>query len=474
MHKRLVLLGICVAVALGAVALKGVSPAVGAGGGTISGRVVNDLNGDSTAQTDEPGLSGWLVTLQDANNVSTHAETRTDSNGGYHFSNLAPNEYEVYLPCAGQPRVWGATLGEFDNLVATVDSGSTASDVDFPVMPIDAPPSRPRTATISGKVVLDQDRDGDAEASEPGVSGWPLRADPSEMSSVCFPESETNVVTDSNGNFTFSGLIPGHYYIYEDSSQQAPLKTWAQFGPGRQTSVNMGPKWLSGEPVETRAAQTSEAMIGVIPLDGSASVSGSIYADLNKNGSRDADEPTAKAGCWMGIGYRIGDAYVGIDPLLLANCDPDGLYRFSGLAPGSYVVGSLFQFSSAINPPEEGPGMSWNEITLSAGQQLTGVDFGYESVPAGLTEAPTVEPSPTPQPTLEPPLPLATTSSTSPATGGASGRAGQVGPPNTGAGPAQGAGSRQLPDALAAAFAVLGFGALAVAAGRRIDVRTRR
>ncbi len=36
MHKRVVLLGICVAVALAAVARDGFSPAVGAGGGTIS------------------------------------------------------------------------------------------------------------------------------------------------------------------------------------------------------------------------------------------------------------------------------------------------------------------------------------------------------------------------------------------------------------------------------------------------------
>jgi hypothetical protein len=153
-------------------------------------------------------------------------------------------------------------------------------------------------------------------------------------------------------------------------------------------------------------------------------------------------------------------------------------YHFSGLASGSYFVGALFQFSPAVNPPDDHYGTSHSEVTLSQGQQLTGVDFGFESIPANLLAEPTAEPSPTPQPTPEGPIaPTATpTTPLLPGSAGGPGSVGLVAPPSTGDGPSPAPSPDRPATALVLLFGAigLGLGALAVAAGRRIDVRTRR
>jgi serine-aspartate repeat-containing protein C/D/E len=469
MSRRSIYLAIIALVAFVAFALGGNAHVTSAAAGSISGRVVNDVNQDGVAQADEPGLSGWRVTLEHPGEESR--ETHTDVNGRFSFSNLSPGDYDVDLSCDGQPSLWGATPGETTGFSFTLDSGANLSDVDFPVVPIAASPSRPHTATITGRVVLDEDRDGDPENSEPGVSGWPLNAYPVDMDTVCFSEPEKQTVTDSEGHFSITGLAPGQYYLNEDQDQQAPLEVWAQYGPGRSISSDAGVEMLSGEPVETRAGRTSEATIGVISLKGTASVSGSIYGDLNKNGSRDPNEPVAKTGVWMALAYRVGDVYVGVSPFLQHYDFGNPPYHFSGLVPGGYFIGALFQLSQAINPPPDTYGVSHTEITLSQGQQLTGVDFGFESIPAGLLSEPTPEPSPTLEPA--PQVTPAEPTMSSPTTGGGPGRAGAVNPPNTGSGPSSGRSDR-LPDALAVAIGVLGLAALVFAARRRIDVGVRR
>ncbi|MGA2286428.1 MAG: SdrD B-like domain-containing protein [Dehalococcoidia bacterium] len=461
MNRKVLSIAIVVSVALTAVALKGVSPAAGAGGGTISGRVVNDVDQDGVAQAGEPGLSGWLVTLDHSGEASR--EAHTDSNGRFSFSNLSPGDYDVDLSCDGQPSLWGATPGETTGFSFTLEAGADRSDIDFPVVPIDTPPSRPHTATITGRVVLDENRDGNPDNREPGVGGWPLIASPVDaLNTVCFSESDEQTKTDSSGHFTFSGLAPGQYSLNEDQNQQAPLEVWGEYGPGKDVSTGAGVNILLGAPVDTQAGRTSEATIGVISLKGTASISGSIYADLNKNGSRDPDEPVAKDGCWVALAYRVGDAYVGVSPFLQHFDFDNPPYHFSGLAPGGYFVGALFQLAQAINPPPDlNYGESHTLVTLSEGQQLTGVDFGFESIPPNLLAEPTVEPSPTPQPAAD--TPAAATPQLLPGPNGGSGSLGVIAPPSTGGGPSARVGydERDLVVLLAAGSTLLGAGIVA-------------
>ena len=62
--------------------------------GAISGSIFNDLNGDGTRQTGEPGLQAWTVQLQSSTGAILQ-QTTTDSAGNYSFSGLALGTYTV-------------------------------------------------------------------------------------------------------------------------------------------------------------------------------------------------------------------------------------------------------------------------------------------------------------------------------------------------------------------------------------------
>lgn len=61
--------------------------------GRITGMKYNDLNKNGTKEANEPGLSGWTITLRQGNTVAY--TTVTDANGNYEFSNVAPGNYKV-------------------------------------------------------------------------------------------------------------------------------------------------------------------------------------------------------------------------------------------------------------------------------------------------------------------------------------------------------------------------------------------
>jgi protocatechuate 3,4-dioxygenase beta subunit len=63
---------------------------------TISaqGTIFNDVNGNGTQDTGEPGLQGWIVGLRNASGGVVATQT-TDSNGHYVFTGIGPGAYSV-------------------------------------------------------------------------------------------------------------------------------------------------------------------------------------------------------------------------------------------------------------------------------------------------------------------------------------------------------------------------------------------
>ncbi|MCJ8283636.1 MAG: Ig-like domain-containing protein, partial [Rivularia sp. ALOHA_DT_140] len=64
----------------------------------IQGIAWNDQNGNAIQDTDEPGLEGWTIYLDDNNNGqldTNETSTFTDANGNYNFTSLTPGNYTV-------------------------------------------------------------------------------------------------------------------------------------------------------------------------------------------------------------------------------------------------------------------------------------------------------------------------------------------------------------------------------------------
>ena len=385
---------------LGACALAlsgGTYPVAAQNTGSISSRVVNDVNHDGMAGADEPGLSGWLVKLESTGNEPLLRETRTNAEGRYLFRDVPFGDYDVTLPCDRQPSLWGGTPNEFGVYSIALQPGSHAED-GFAVIPIDTPPSRPHTATITGRLVQDQDRDGDLEAAEPGIGGWEVTADLPDQP-TCFPESIKTVTTDTDGRFHFAGLVRGRWVLAPGVPENPPLKRWAVYSPDSGTFSDGENDWLAGIYADVSEAGTTDATIGIIPLEGTASISGVIYFDSDRSGVYDQGEPLVEDS-FCGIIYRTPKGYSPVLPNLGGGA-VDGRYEFSGLAAGSYMVGEVFLSGIAVNPSAGANGFPESLVTLADGEQRTGVDFGFALPPGG--------PTPEIVPTAEPPTPIAPT-----------------------------------------------------------------
>ncbi|MGA2286429.1 MAG: SdrD B-like domain-containing protein [Dehalococcoidia bacterium] len=443
MHKRLVLVGICVAVALTAVALKGVSPAVGAGGGTISGRLINDVDGDGNPDdAAEPGLAGWRVELAEGADQGTPqtVETKTDRNGEYHFDDLPPGLYALSIPCDQQPHLWIATWPAAQTFSAvTLDAGADSEPVNFLLKLVDQAP--PANGSINGRLTWDQNRNAQADPNEGGAGGWTVRVSFPDAPQ-CFPVEDQVVSTLSDGSFRVPGLMAGTY-LATISPPAGAVMPYVLDYPGTSDHAAGWGGWdiynYNAE-VEVPGGGIVNLVVGIVDLAGTGSVSGQLYWDKNQDGTRGADEPVVACDCAVELMVNTPHGFAAISGDLTASIG-NGSYTYSGLAAGEYRV---FVWPRTV--PEAG-GDSMKDVTLSADQSLNNVDFGLWFTSDQAT--PTVVPG------SGPPTPVPTSASA------------HITSPNTGSGPQPATSST-----FAAAFALAFVGAGAVTL--TIVVRRRR
>jgi hypothetical protein len=436
MHRLFMLLGICAAVALAAIAFGGRNPAVRAdGGGSISGRLINDLDGDGDpGDVNEPGLPGWRVVLwkETEHGQSDPVELRTDRNGGYDFQGLAPGGYEVIVPCEGQPQLWMATWpSSYAEVSPTVEEGRDSGPIDFLLKTFDESPQP--TGSISGRLTWDENRNGQPDPSEHGAGGWTVDIGMRDKPQ-CFTVEDKQATTSASGDFTVSGLIAGTYVA---STVQPPegSTTWYVLDyPGvTQEDFGWGDFFSFDASVEVPEGGTGQLAIGVLDMTGTGSISGEFYLEQNADGVRNPAEPLADCHCSIILGVRT---LLGFAPVSRRLPTPaDSRYVLDSLAAGEYQVSPIPKSSRTASP-------LFRTVNLPEDGHVTGVDFGVSS----LLGEPTSPPS-------------------NPAAGAVTG----VHAPESGGGPSPEASSRRIPFAVALGFA--GAGAFTLASGLRRRLR---
>src|SRR5207245_813544 len=151
--------------------------------GTKSGQKSNDLNGNGTKDSGEPGLALWEVRAYvDGNGngppdsrETTVASTTTDALGNYTLS-LNPGTYVVCevlqsgwtqsFPTGNTRCAAVSGLGQA-GYALTVSSNSSESNNDF---------GNFQQGTKSGQKFNDLNGNGTKDSGEPGLSGWTIRA----------------------------------------------------------------------------------------------------------------------------------------------------------------------------------------------------------------------------------------------------------------------------------------------------------
>jgi hypothetical protein len=178
---------------------------------SIGDRVWEDLDADGVQDAGEGGVGGVTVRLFDGAGTEV-GSTVTSDDGSYVFSNLTPGAYQVEIDIPGGFVASPRDQGSDDAKDSDIDSGGvmaqTTLDSNENDLRWDAGLTRP--ASIGDLVWEDLDGDGIQDPGEPGIAGVTVRLFNSGGTQV------RSTVTDADGEYLFSNLMPGVYHIEID------------------------------------------------------------------------------------------------------------------------------------------------------------------------------------------------------------------------------------------------------------------
>ncbi len=178
-----------------------------------------DVNGDGIRQADEPGLAGVQIYIDlngngalDAGEPSTFTladdpATTVDETGQYAFYDLAPGTYIVreVVPAGYRQTFPVDATGQPTGYTVGLKSGQIVTGCDFG--------NRPLLGFIGGRKFEDLNRNGNADAGEPGLAGWTIYIDANNNGTL--DSGEQSTVTTEDGSYYFANLPAGSYILRE-------------------------------------------------------------------------------------------------------------------------------------------------------------------------------------------------------------------------------------------------------------------
>lgn len=179
---------------------------------SVCGTKYEDLNGNGSRQTGEPGLGGWRIELL-AGTEDILQTTETDSQGRYCFAQIGPGAYSI-REVLSNGWIQKSPGGTGIHTIAT-ESGKNLDNLDF---------GNFQLGRVSGMKFNDLNQNGAFNSGEPGLASWTIFADLNQdgvlnnpkVSGVCDSSAtEPCAKTNSNGQYTIRGLDIGTYPLRE-------------------------------------------------------------------------------------------------------------------------------------------------------------------------------------------------------------------------------------------------------------------
>ncbi len=295
-------------------------------GGSISGKKIDDLNGDGAIEVGEPALQNWLIRLA-ANSISLDS-VQTQVDGSYSFTGLYPNQYVVSEKLeGGYQQTLPTAPGTY-----TIDimKGVLADNKDFGNFEL---------GTMSGMKFNDMDGNGVKDIGDNGISGWKIYIGGTRVDST---------LTDANGNFTFTNLSLGSYTLIEEVQSG-----WLPTAPVGGTY---------SETITTSGTDLTGKNFGNFEK---VNISGMKFNDMDGDGTKDAGD-NGLSGWKIYLTGSVTDS---------AMTDANGNYSFVGLGPGTFLLSEETQagwVQTTSNP---------SAITTASGTDVSGQNFGnFEKV----------------------------------------------------------------------------------------------
>lgn len=354
------------------------------------GNVVwNDLNNNGQQDAGEPGVEGVAVTLYNSSNVAV-ATTKTDAFGNYVFNNLDPGTYNVGfsgLPSGftfSTPQNSGNDTTDSDiNNVGTGRTGNYTLAAGDKNMTVDAGLFKSgANYTLGNYVWMDTDKDGIQDANETGLAGIMV---------ILYNASGNPIdttYTNKDGGYLFTNLSAGNYSVKvqnlpfgttptaKDASGSTDANDSDADPNGTTAQVTLGP----GNPNDMTLD------IGIMPAPNAtqtATLGDKVWFDTDNDGIQDVGEAGiagVKVYLYAANGTTILDSTI---------TDGKGEYRFTGLSPGNYIVGTRLPSGYTVSPNGAGTVTTDNNgttpvagisksglVSLGAGEDNLSVDFG--------------------------------------------------------------------------------------------------
>ncbi|MGB3736726.1 MAG: SdrD B-like domain-containing protein, partial [Ilumatobacter sp.] len=306
---------------------------------SVGDLVFDDLDGDGSFDSGEPGLDGIDLELVDGNGVVVDTAT-TGTDGAYVFTGVAPSplDYTVRLVAATLPAGYDPTTPA--SLEITATSGNDVDTADFGLA---------TTGSIGDYVFDDLNGNGlqdDGVPADRGISGLTVT-----LSGGTLPSAVTTF-TDANGAYLFDDLDPGDYVV----TVTGPTGAIATTSGGDSQPVSL----QSNQAITT--ADFGYAF--------GASVGDRIWNDLDANGIDDAEPGLA--------GVEVLLSGNGVD--LSATTDGNGDYIFAGLTPGEYTVAvnsTTIPVGASSGTQLSPTTVDTTTLTVQSGDIVDTVDYGY-------------------------------------------------------------------------------------------------
>ncbi len=267
---------------------------------TIQGIKYLDVNLNGSYDNGDTPLANWTINL--ANTSGPVGTQVTDANGFFQFTNLVPGQYTIseivqpgYLNTSAKTLNVTLTSGLVLNVTNTFGAFGNI-----------------QLATIQGIKYLDVNLNGTYDNGDTPLANWTIN-----LANISGPVDTQ--ITDANGFFQFSNLVPGQYTISE-IVQPGYLNTSA-----KTLNVTLS----SGEVLNVT---NSFGAFGNVQL---ATIQGIKYLDVNLNGTYDnGDTPLAN---WtINLANSSG-------PVEYKSTDANGFFQFNNLVPGQYTISEVVQ-----------------------------------------------------------------------------------------------------------------------------------
>jgi SdrD B-like domain/Domain of unknown function DUF11 len=308
---------------------------------SIGDKVWFDENKDGIQDASEAGVGGVIVTLLSSSNTVL-STTTTDANGIYQFAGLPNNGYKVQfsnLPTGTLfttqtiNTVNGSDADPANGLspLIVLTGGTHIRDIDAGIKASNIPSG---TASLGNKVWWDLNNNGLQDAAETGVPNIGVSLLLVNGSNL-IPAASTT--TDALGNYMFTGLDAGNYYVtFNQSTIPAGCIITTQNADllGINGASNSDASTINGITSLITLGVGEENLnidMGILPVPNTSSIGDKVWLDNNKNGLQDASE-IGVSGVQVTLLATTGNI------IAVTTTDVNGNYLFPNLTSGNYKV----------------------------------------------------------------------------------------------------------------------------------------